>query len=92
MSSEQNNNGTGLLGATFSLIMGMRKRTQRKKNDLVGQVVLITGGSRGLGLALAEEFARQGSKLVICARDADRIGKSAASTDGTRRGSDRHCL
>jgi short-subunit dehydrogenase len=33
------------------------------------QVVVITGGSRGLGFALAQEFAARGAKLVICARD-----------------------
>ncbi|MNY03412.1 putative ketoacyl reductase [compost metagenome] len=32
-------------------------------------MVLITGGSRGLGLLLAREFARQGCRLAICARD-----------------------
>jgi NAD(P)-dependent dehydrogenase (short-subunit alcohol dehydrogenase family) len=36
--------------------------------DLRGAVVLITGGSRGLGYALAEEFARHGARLAICAR------------------------
>src|SRR5690242_7963188 len=41
--------------------------------DLHGQVALITGGSRGLGLALAEEFARQSCKLVICSRDQDEL-------------------
>ncbi len=37
--------------------------------DLRGQVVVITGSSRGLGFALAQEFARQGASLVICARN-----------------------
>lgn len=41
--------------------------------DLYGQVVLITGGSRGLGLALARDFAALGCKLVICARNEDEL-------------------
>jgi short-subunit dehydrogenase len=38
-------------------------------DDIRGQSVLITGGSRGLGLALAEEFARHGCRLILTARD-----------------------
>jgi short-subunit dehydrogenase len=41
----------------------------RSGESMAGRVVLITGSSRGLGLALAEEFAAQGARLVICARD-----------------------
>jgi NAD(P)-dependent dehydrogenase (short-subunit alcohol dehydrogenase family) len=41
--------------------------------DLQEQVVLITGGSRGLGLAMAEEFARQGARLALCAREKDEL-------------------
>jgi NAD(P)-dependent dehydrogenase (short-subunit alcohol dehydrogenase family) len=37
--------------------------------DLNGKVVLITGGSRGLGLVLAREFATNGARVAICARD-----------------------
>ncbi|MFC4454153.1 SDR family NAD(P)-dependent oxidoreductase [Deinococcus sonorensis] len=37
--------------------------------DLQGQVVLITGGSRGLGLLLAREFAAAGARLALLARD-----------------------
>ena len=33
------------------------------------RVVVITGGSRGLGLVLARQFASEGAKLAICARD-----------------------
>lgn len=34
-----------------------------------GQVVMITGGSRGLGFAIAQEFAMRGANIVICGRD-----------------------
>jgi short-subunit dehydrogenase len=37
---------------------------------------VITGGSRGLGLALAEEFGRNGTKLVLSARDSDELGRA----------------
>src|SRR5215207_9392847 len=37
--------------------------------DLKNKTVLITGGSRGLGLVMAREFASEGSRLVLCARD-----------------------
>src|SRR5262249_61025010 len=37
--------------------------------DLRGRSVLITGGSRGLGLVMAREFLRQGARVAVCARD-----------------------
>lgn len=38
-----------------------------------GQVVAITGASRGLGFALALEFASRGGRLAICARDEETL-------------------
>src|SRR5215204_5627112 len=52
----------GALSAAHSLI---RKLTEYGLKD---RVVLITGGSRGLGLVMAREFARQGARIAISAR------------------------
>src|SRR3954451_20222823 len=54
--------------------------------SLRGKVVLITGGSRGLGLCLAREFAQEGAKIVICARRSDEL--EAARADLKRRGAE----
>jgi NAD(P)-dependent dehydrogenase (short-subunit alcohol dehydrogenase family) len=55
-------------GAALLLTSGLRRRI-RNRQDFAGKVVLITGSSRGLGLALAEEFGRAGARLVLTARD-----------------------
>ena len=44
--------------------------------QLAGKVVLITGGSRGLGFALARELARHGARLAICARGGDALERA----------------
>ncbi len=44
--------------------------------SLTGRVVVITGGSRGLGLVLAREFAAARCRLAICARDPDELERA----------------
>lgn len=50
----------------------------RQLFDLTGQVVLITGGSRGLGLQMAEALGEMGARLVITARKADELDQARA--------------
>lgn len=48
---------------------------QSRHSDLNEKVVLITGGSRGLGLVMAREFAARGARVAVCARDADNLAE-----------------
>jgi len=45
---------------------------------LENKVALITGGSRGIGKAVAAAFAREGAKLALCARSADELQQTIA--------------
>lgn len=57
------------LGLASTVMSTLSDRTQNKLRWTRGKVVVITGGSRGLGLALAEEFGRRGALLVLAARN-----------------------
>jgi NAD(P)-dependent dehydrogenase (short-subunit alcohol dehydrogenase family) len=40
---------------------------------LLGRKAVVTGGSKGLGRAIADELAREGCDIAICARDGDEV-------------------
>ncbi len=44
-----------------------------KTHDLSSHVVLITGGSRGIGFATADAFLRRGARVGICGRNPERL-------------------
>lgn len=49
------------------LVRAVRRRARRF--HLAGRVVVVTGGTRGLGLLIAEELGRQGARVAVCGRD-----------------------
>ena len=46
---------------------------------LAGQVTLVTGASRGIGLAIARKLGTMGARLSICARDIDKLKEAATA-------------
>lgn len=45
--------------------------------DIKGKIVFITGASSGIGKSCAKIFAKNGAKLLLCARRLDRLGELA---------------
>ncbi|WP_300435353.1 SDR family oxidoreductase [Christiangramia sp.] len=57
-------------GAVVGGLLTARKQNKQKRFlELHNRVVLITGGTRGLGLVMARQLSKAGAKLVICGRD-----------------------
>jgi short-subunit dehydrogenase len=67
-------------GFVYGRVLARRLAGSSEKGPagLHGKVVLITGASRGLGLALAEEFGNRGAKLALNARDAAELERARA--------------
>lgn len=77
---EKNGNAVLLAAAGVGALLATRALVRRwSEYDLRGKSVLITGGSRGLGLVMAREFAREGARLAICARDEGELERARAN-------------
>ncbi|MEO8552817.1 MAG: SDR family oxidoreductase [Kofleriaceae bacterium] len=65
------------LGSLVGAVGLARAVIQRRRTlDLKGKTVVITGGSRGLGLVLARSLIDGGARVAICARDEAELGRA----------------
>jgi NAD(P)-dependent dehydrogenase (short-subunit alcohol dehydrogenase family) len=68
--------GIVLTATALGLLAGARSWA-RRHYDFRGKSVVITGGSRGLGLVLARQLVRQDARVVLLARDDDELQRAA---------------
>ena len=53
--------------------------TENTRWTLAGRRVLVTGGTKGIGRAVAEEFLALGAEVFIAARDGDEVARTVAA-------------
>ena len=59
---------------TSTLGLDIYRKDKRKMDmQLKGRRALVTGGTRGIGKAVALEFARQGADVVICGTNPEKL-------------------
>ncbi|MBW3541616.1 MAG: SDR family oxidoreductase [Planctomycetes bacterium] len=73
-------------GGLAALLAGRAVARALRTYDFRDRVVLVTGGSRGLGLVLARELVDRGARVAICARDTAELERAA--DDLRQRGGD----
>jgi short-subunit dehydrogenase len=71
----------GLYALTLA-VLAWAVYARRGRRRLDGCTVLITGGSRGLGLELARVFAKKGCRIALCARDVAKLDRATAELQG----------
>jgi 3-oxoacyl-[acyl-carrier protein] reductase len=49
-----------------------------RQDTLAGQVALVTGASRGIGLAIARRLGQMGARVSLCARNAENLERAAS--------------
>ena len=68
----------GAISGAAATLLFARGVRNRHGIEFAGRVVVITGGSRGLGLVLARQFAAEGARLCLLARDPDELARARA--------------
>jgi NAD(P)-dependent dehydrogenase (short-subunit alcohol dehydrogenase family) len=70
-----------LSAAGMGAVMGLRAML-REKVSFEGRTVLLTGGSRGLGLVMARQFLAEGARVILCAREEVELARARDELEG----------
>ena len=78
----------GLAAGAAAAFVGARLLRNRHAIGFGGRIVVITGGSRGLGLVIARQLAAQGAKLVLLARDERELDRAKRLLEEEQQGAE----
>jgi len=76
-SGKMSSTGLALIAAGLATAVAIRAKRSRNGYDFRGKSVVITGGSRGLGLVLARQLAAEGAHITLIARDEPELRRAA---------------
>ena len=76
----------GVAGGLAVAFAASRLARSRHRISFDGRVVVITGGSRGLGLVMSRMFVDEGARVVLLARDLDELARAAEDLESRGRG------
>jgi len=74
---------TWVLAGALATACGRAVARWRTRFELRGRTILITGGTRGLGLELARQAGLAGARVAICGRDADTLARARETLSQT---------
>src|SRR4051812_37124688 len=71
----------GVMAGIGAALVAGRLARARHAIDFEGRIVVITGGSRGLGLVMARMFVDEGARVVLLARDLGELARAGAELE-----------